>query len=177
MEREGVGLVSKVYRSKSGYSHWAKEIIYHLALSQRSWYRKRVKKEKEKSESYPHEYSLIYNLSSTKQSELCFDELKSLSGVDILVGKMNVEVRSIMVNKGEVVKRIKENEGYDFILCAGDDRTDEDMFRVLEDEAGAYCVSVGPVTKETKAKYSVESSEDILNVLGQLVSLTTNSAL
>ncbi|KAG0745198.1 hypothetical protein G6F57_000231 [Rhizopus arrhizus] len=133
--------------------------------------------EQKKSSITWHYRNAVDIENATKQSELCFDELKSLSGVDILVGKMNVEVRSIMVNKGEVVKRIKENEGYDFILCAGDDRTDEDMFRVLEDEAGAYCVSVGPVTKETKAKYSVESSEDILNVLGQLVSLTTNSAL
>ncbi|KAG1178314.1 hypothetical protein G6F70_000159 [Rhizopus microsporus] len=114
---------------------------------------------------------------TTQQSQLCFDELKSIVGVDILIGKMNVEARSTLVNKGEVVKRIKENEDYDFIFCAGDDQTDEDMFKALEGDRQAFCVSVGPLTKKTKAKYSVESSEDIVGTLGQLVSFSKNSAL
>lgn len=120
--------------------------------------------------------ALFILLYSTKQSKLCFNELKDISGVDILVGKMNVEVRSILVNKGHVVKKIKENEGCDFVLCAGDDRTDEDMFRVLEDKPGVFCVSVGPVTKKTDANYRVESSEDIVNVIEKLVSLTINNS-
>jgi trehalose 6-phosphate synthase/phosphatase len=48
------------------------------------------------------------------------------------VGKKNLEVRPIAVNKGEIVKRILyKNPDAEFIFCAGDDKTDEDMFRAL----------------------------------------------
>jgi trehalose 6-phosphate synthase/phosphatase len=50
----------------------------------------------------------------------------------VLVGKKNLEVRPIAINKGEIVKRIVyNNPDADFIFCAGDDKTDEDMFRAL----------------------------------------------
>ena len=50
----------------------------------------------------------------------------------MLVGKKNLEVRPLAVNKGEIVKRILYfNPDAEFIFCAGDDKTDEDMFRAL----------------------------------------------
>lgn len=110
---------------------------------------------------------------SEKQSKLCHDELVKIPGVDILVGKMNLEVRSLLVNKGEVVKRIKQKQDSDFIMCAGDDQTDEDMFRVLKDDKNAFCVSVGPLSKKTFAKYSVEHSEDVVNIIAQVVNNST----
>ncbi|KAF8156017.1 trehalose-6-phosphate phosphatase [Crassisporium funariophilum] len=52
--------------------------------------------------------------------------------IEVLVGKKNLEVRPIAVNKGEIVKRILyKNPDAEFIFCAGDDKTDEDMFRAL----------------------------------------------
>ncbi|KAI0782046.1 trehalose 6-phosphate phosphatase [Abortiporus biennis] len=52
--------------------------------------------------------------------------------IEVLVGKKNLEVRPIAVNKGEIVKRILyNNPDAQFIFCAGDDKTDEDMFRAL----------------------------------------------
>jgi len=52
--------------------------------------------------------------------------------IEVLVGKKNLEVRPTAVNKGEIVKRILyENPDAEFIFCAGDDKTDEDMFRAL----------------------------------------------
>ncbi|KAF9931429.1 threalose-6-phosphate phosphatase [Modicella reniformis] len=52
--------------------------------------------------------------------------------VEILVGKKNLEVRPTIVNKGEIVKRLlSQHPEVEFILCAGDDKTDEDMFRAL----------------------------------------------
>ena len=48
------------------------------------------------------------------------------------MGKKNLEVRPLAVNKGEIVKRILYfNPDAEFIFCAGDDKTDEDMFRAL----------------------------------------------
>ncbi|KAI0084055.1 trehalose 6-phosphate phosphatase [Irpex rosettiformis] len=52
--------------------------------------------------------------------------------IEVLVGKKNLEVRPIAVNKGEIVKRILYfNPDAEFVFCAGDDKTDEDMFRAL----------------------------------------------
>ncbi|KAJ8081818.1 hypothetical protein PM082_007664 [Marasmius tenuissimus] len=52
--------------------------------------------------------------------------------IEVLVGKKNLEVRPLAVNKGEIVKRILyHNPDAEFIFCAGDDKTDEDMFRAL----------------------------------------------
>ncbi|KAJ7785336.1 trehalose 6-phosphate phosphatase [Mycena maculata] len=52
--------------------------------------------------------------------------------IEVLVGKKNLEVRPIAVNKGEIVKRLLyKNADAEFIFCAGDDKTDEDMFRAL----------------------------------------------
>jgi trehalose 6-phosphate synthase/phosphatase len=40
-----------------------------------------------------------------------------------LVGKKNLEVRPIAINKGEIVKRILyNNPDADFVFCAGDDK-------------------------------------------------------
>ncbi|KFH65384.1 alpha,alpha-trehalose-phosphate synthase (UDP-forming) [Podila verticillata NRRL 6337] len=52
--------------------------------------------------------------------------------IEILVGKKNLEVRPTIINKGEIVKRLlNQHPDVEFILCAGDDKTDEDMFRAL----------------------------------------------
>ncbi|ORX62736.1 hypothetical protein DM01DRAFT_320421 [Hesseltinella vesiculosa] len=52
--------------------------------------------------------------------------------VEILVGKKNLEVRPMSINKGEIVKRIlSQHMDVDMVICAGDDKTDEDMFRML----------------------------------------------
>lgn len=58
--------------------------------------------------------------------------------VEILVGKKNLEVRPTIVNKGEIVKRLmSQHPEAEFVLCAGDDKTDEDMFRALAGNGGA----------------------------------------
>lgn len=52
--------------------------------------------------------------------------------IEVLVGKKNLEVRPLAVNKGEIVKRILYlHPQARFVFCAGDDKTDEDMFRAL----------------------------------------------
>ncbi|KAI7884188.1 hypothetical protein K492DRAFT_143065 [Lichtheimia hyalospora FSU 10163] len=104
------------------------------------------------------------------QCEACYQALQQAidpSVVDILRGKMNLEVRSRLVNKGNVVSRIKQSVDPDWILCAGDDRTDEDMFNALP-HASAWCVHIGPQEKETAANWSISSSEQFVDCIGQL---------
>ncbi|KAK4688662.1 trehalose 6-phosphate synthase/phosphatase, partial [Tremellales sp. Uapishka_1] len=70
------------------------------------------------------------------QCKQCLDLLESSLAprrpIEVLVGKKNLEVRPLAINKGEIVKRLMyENPDADFVFCAGDDKTDEDMFRSL----------------------------------------------
>ncbi|KAJ2534241.1 hypothetical protein IWW43_002473, partial [Coemansia sp. RSA 1935] len=71
------------------------------------------------------------------QAKECMNHLEnsvvSKRPVEILVGKKCLEVRPISVNKGEIVKRLMgaKPKQWDFVVCAGDDKTDEDMFRSL----------------------------------------------
>jgi len=75
--------------------------------------------------------------------------------IEVLVGKKNLEVRPIAVNKGEIVKRILYlNPDAQFVFCAGDDKTDEDMFRALHLSETAF-----PYTMEAPLSVSLVSTE------------------
>jgi len=70
------------------------------------------------------------------QCKQCLDLLETnlvpKRPIEVLVGKKNLEVRPIAINKGEIVKRLLyTNPDAEFVFCAGDDKTDEDMFRAL----------------------------------------------
>ncbi|KAJ2964208.1 hypothetical protein NQZ79_g840 [Umbelopsis isabellina] len=54
--------------------------------------------------------------------------------VNVLIGKMNLEVRPSALSKGEIVNNLlRKHNHVDFIFCAGDDQTDEDMFKSLRE--------------------------------------------
>ncbi|GAA5808871.1 hypothetical protein MFLAVUS_002270 [Mucor flavus] len=95
--------------------------------------------------------------------------------VECLTGKMTVEIRPSLVNKGVIIKRaLTQNADIDFILCAGDDKTDEDMFRILERiELGGielikFTIIVGSPDRKTLANWKVDSSKDFVRILQQL---------
>ena len=50
---------------------------------------------------------------------------------------------------------------YDFVLVAGDDVTDEDMFEKLPEDI--HSIKIGH--KQTAAKYTVSSSEQFIDIL------------
>ncbi|OZJ03390.1 hypothetical protein BZG36_04003 [Bifiguratus adelaidae] len=103
--------------------------------------------------------------------------------IEILLGKKNIEVRPTAVNKGEIVKRLlAANPDADFVLCAGDDKTDEDMFRTLrkqgpEFEDICFAITVGPEDKKTLANWHVREADDVVKVLGVLVDKVDTSTL
>ncbi|KAI0468199.1 trehalose-phosphatase [Xylaria cf. heliscus] len=123
-------------------------------------------------------------------SKAALNELRSTVAkkweVDVMEGKANLEVRPTFINKGEIAKRLvhqynsndtpqsSENEinggsKLEFVLCCGDDFTDEDMFRALIGLSGAqlveehiFTVSVGARNKETLAKWHVLDPKDVV---------------
>ena len=75
-----------------------------------------------------------YGLFQAKECQAHLDNMVAQQGlaIEVLVGKKNLECRPLAVNKGEIVKRILyNNPDTEFVFCAGDDKTDEDMFRAL----------------------------------------------
>ncbi|THH14614.1 hypothetical protein EW146_g5739 [Bondarzewia mesenterica] len=80
----------------------------------------------------------------------------------VLVGKKNLEVRPIAVNKGEIVKRILyDNPDAEFVFCAGDDKTDEDMFRALSfPESDNFLAMEPPISISLVTKDKEEGVEE-----------------
>lgn len=96
--------------------------------------------------------------------------------VDVMAGKANVEIRPKLFNKGEIVRSIfeeahKKNEFPEFVLCCGDDTTDEDMFKVLSDQTeqkGLFSILVGPQTKLTIARWHANNVDQLQDALDSL---------
>lgn len=125
------------------------------------------------------------------QAEKCQQELEEKVAtrydVEVMAGKANIEVRPKFVNKGEIVKKLMalHHQTPEFVLCLGDDRTDEDMFRSLLDVQerwqkaekpkhlpngayGIFPVAVGPASKETVANAHLSDPALVLETLGLL---------
>ena len=66
-------------------------------------------------------------------------------------GRKIVEITPTHMNKGAAVRRILEEKRYDLVLVAGDDQTDESMFRL--DVPNLVTVRVGH--GETRARYQL----------------------
>ena len=94
------------------------------------------------------------------------------------------------VSKGLVAKRIlstmqERGDLPDFILCVGDDRSDEDMFEVittaaargpssLHPEAEVFACTVG--RKPSKAKYYLDDPTDIVRLIQSLANVSDDQA-
>jgi trehalose 6-phosphate synthase/phosphatase len=95
------------------------------------------------------DYSLVWHyrladaeLGAARAKELT-DDVQSFTAnldVQVLDGKKVVEVRNSGVTKGVAAREVLEREGPDFVFAAGDDATDEDLFRALPKTAISVCV-------------------------------------
>ena len=95
-------------------------------------------------------------------------EVARQSGVEILHGAKVLEVRVSGANKGAVTTRlIADLHPEATVIAAGDDRTDEDMFRALP--PSAVSVRVGAGAGPSSAVYSVEHPSELLSLLGMML--------
>ncbi|KAK4255667.1 hypothetical protein QN277_008639 [Acacia crassicarpa] len=100
--------------------------------------------------------------------------------VAVKSGHFIVEVKPQDVSKGLVAEKIfstmaERGRQADFVLCVGDDRSDEDMFEVisgamssniLATNCSVYACTVGQ--KPSKAKYYVDDSSEVISMLESL---------
>jgi trehalose 6-phosphate synthase/phosphatase len=68
-------------------------------------------------------------------------------------------------DKGIMALKIVNDLQPEFVLCMGDDTTDEDMFKALAERAYSIKVSNGP----TAAQYTVFSQAKVLQLLKKLL--------
>ncbi|MFW6365178.1 MAG: bifunctional alpha,alpha-trehalose-phosphate synthase (UDP-forming)/trehalose-phosphatase [Spirochaetota bacterium] len=97
--------------------------------------------------------------------EILLDMTNSLN-VGLLEGNKVLEVKDSAVNKGRAALHILNEIHPDFIFCAGDDWTDEDMFAALPHDA--CTVKVGSGT--TKARFHIESVDIMREFLQHFIS-------
>lgn len=93
--------------------------------------------------------------------------LTANSMVQVIDGNKVIEVRLTGMDKGVTALKVINKFAPDFILCIGDDTTDEDMFMALG--TNAYTIKVG--TGATAAKYNIATQKQVLPFLQQIALL------
>ncbi|XP_023529283.1 probable alpha,alpha-trehalose-phosphate synthase [UDP-forming] 10 isoform X2 [Cucurbita pepo subsp. pepo] len=100
-------------------------------------------------------------------------------------GHQIVEVKPQGVTKGLVAERvlstmIASDKAPDFVMCIGDDRSDEDMFESISCTTYSSSLAVPPKIfactvgqKPSKAKYYLDDTTDVLTVLQSLATSTS----
>lgn len=83
----------------------------------------------------------------------------------VIEGKKVIEARPRGIDKGTAALAWLTGDHFDFILAAGDDRTDEDLFRSIPPEA--YSIRVG--LTQSVARYNVSLQKDILALLSKML--------
>ncbi|KAG1330573.1 alpha,alpha-trehalose-phosphate synthase [UDP-forming] 6 [Cocos nucifera] len=121
------------------------------------------------------------------QAKELLDHLESVLAnepVSVKSGPHIVEVKPQGVNKGLVAQRllsVMQERGLspDFILCIGDDRSDEDMFEVISNAiagsslapaAEVFACTVG--RKPSKAKYYLDDTAEIVRLMRGLAAVS-----
>lgn len=108
------------------------------------------------------------DLASAKVNQLR-EELREITSNDtrlcMMDGNKVIEIRRAGYDKGfAAMKYLKENS-FDFLLAIGDDKTDEDLFKVMPENS--YTVKVGLVP--SLAKYNLRSQVDVSALLTEFV--------
>lgn len=112
------------------------------------------------------EYSLSWHFRmadpeqcAIRKKELIDDLVSFTANIDVTVvqGEKVVEIRSSNINKGSAALELIARKNYDFILCLGDDLTDEDMFKALPEKS--ITIKVG--LKRSQAKYNIRNHQEV----------------
>ncbi|XP_072962761.1 alpha,alpha-trehalose-phosphate synthase [UDP-forming] 5 [Typha angustifolia] len=124
------------------------------------------------------------------QAKELLDHLESVLAnepVSVKSGQHIVEVKPQGVTKGLVAERLlstMQQKGIfaDFVLCIGDDRSDEDMFEVINGAICGPCLSPAAEVfactvgqKPSRAKYYLEDTAEIIRMLQALATASVQT--
>ncbi|KAH9616813.1 hypothetical protein KSS87_007566 [Heliosperma pusillum] len=125
------------------------------------------------------------------QAKEMLDHLESVLAnepVAVKKGQLIVEVKPQGVSKGMVAEKVftslaEKGKHADFVLCIGDDRSDEDMFEIVDNalsrnilspNASVFACTVGQ--KPSKAQYFVNDTAEVRLVLESLAEFSDLSS-
>ncbi|KAL1325356.1 hypothetical protein HN51_035419 [Arachis hypogaea] len=126
----------------------------------------------------------------SSQAKEMLDHLESVLAnepVAVKSGQFIVEVKPQDVSKGLVAERIfssmaENGKQADFVLCVGDDRSDEDMFEIISSSisrnilsanSSVFACTVGQ--KPSKAKYYLDDTTEVISMLESLAEESDSS--
>ncbi|MGZ3937752.1 MAG: bifunctional alpha,alpha-trehalose-phosphate synthase (UDP-forming)/trehalose-phosphatase [Flavisolibacter sp.] len=92
-------------------------------------------------------------------------QLTANTPLQVVDGNKVLEVRMVGVDKGMAAVSMIAGFEPDFILCIGDDVTDEDMFRAMRDKG--YTIKIGRAN--TSAQYTILSQKEVFPFLKRFV--------
>ena len=124
------------------------------------------------------EFSMVWHYRNASQSKslnrsgeliAALKEFGNLRELQVISGNKIVEVRNYGIDKGNAVKNIIAETDYDFILAAGDDKTDEDMFKVLANTPEAITIKIGG--DASYAKYNLHTPQMAISLLDAMSNL------
>jgi trehalose 6-phosphate synthase/phosphatase len=115
-----------------------------------------------------HYRNVPTELAHARNASLRYELSQLLANTDLTIhkGAKIIEIKPRTVHKGAVVEDLMAIHRADFVLCIGDDYTDEDMFRALPEDAYSIKVGLG----DTSARYQVTSIKKVLGLLRKLAS-------
>jgi trehalose 6-phosphate synthase/phosphatase len=113
-----------------------------------------------------HYRNVAPELAFVRANELRRELEESLTddSIGVFSGNKIVEIKPADINKGTIAAELDAVYQPDFVLCAGDDYTDEDMFGELSDST--FTIKIGP--GDTKARFQLASIEELLKLLEEL---------
>lgn len=129
------------------------------------------------SEMEEKDFSLVWHyrrvgseLAAARLAELkdVLLELTANRRLEVLEGNKVLEVRNAGIGKGRGVAPWLRRPGAGFVLAAGDDRTDEDLFGALPDRAWTVKVGAGP----SQARYFLDSPAQLRALLERMAKAT-----
>ncbi|KAL6633837.1 hypothetical protein ACP70R_026508 [Stipagrostis hirtigluma subsp. patula] len=108
-------------------------------------------------------------------ARLVNEVLEDFPRLKVTNGRMVLEVRPVIDwDKGKAVEFLLQSLGLNdpenvIPIYIGDDRTDEDAFKVLQERKCGYGILVSQVPKETEAFYSLRDPSEVMAFLNSLV--------
>jgi len=91
--------------------------------------------------------------------------LKNESKLEVLEGNKVLEIKSMLYNKGSVAAELLCKHPYTFTLAIGDDKTDEDLFKAMPDNA--FTIKVG--TSLSIAKYNLKKQKQLYDLFLEMM--------
>lgn len=120
------------------------------------------------------EFSIVWHyrsadpeLASVLVKELTDDLIHFTANVDVQVlqGNKLVEIRNAGVNKATAGMYFLSKDRFDFILAVGDDLTDEDLFKVLPQEAYSIKIGISP----SYAKFNLRDHMEVRKLIEEII--------